>query len=300
MKSDKKILTAFMLNFVFSIFEFIGGTITGSIAIISDSVHDFGDSITLFISYFLEKISRKAPDEKYTYGYKRFSVLGGFITSLILVLSSFLVIYNSVKRLINPIEINYNGMIIFAIFGTLVNLLAGIFTMGSSSLNLKSVNLHLLEDIFGWITVLIGAVIIKFTGFVFLDPIISIILSLFILIATFKILKSIFAVFLGKVPESIDINKIKEHILTIEGINDVHHFHITSLDGFNNIATMHIVAEGDFATIKKMIKEELAEHGINHSTLEFEKSCEECSEKNCNIKDLELGDNHHHHHHHHH
>ena len=124
MKTEKNILIAFILNLSFSIFEFIGGTITNSIAIISDAIHDIGDSLSIGLSYFLEKKSKKEPNEKYTYGYARYSVIGSLITTTILLLGSIIVIYNAIKRIINPVEINYNGMIIFAIIGTIINFLA--------------------------------------------------------------------------------------------------------------------------------------------------------------------------------
>ena len=146
-KTDKNILIAFILNLTFSIIEFVGGTFTGSVAIISDSIHDLGDALSIGISYFLERKSKKKPDEKHTYGYIRYSVLGSTITTVILLTGSILVIYNAILRIINPVEINYNGMIIFAVFGVIINFIAAYFTKEGDSLNQKSVNLHMLEDV---------------------------------------------------------------------------------------------------------------------------------------------------------
>ncbi len=146
-KTDKNILIAFILNLTFSIFEFVGGTLTGSVAIISDSIHDLGDALSIGISYFLERKSKKKPDKKHTYGYIRYSVLGSTITTVILLTGSILVIYNAILRIINPVEINYNGMIIFAVFGVVINFIAAYFTKEGDSLNQKSVNLHMLEDV---------------------------------------------------------------------------------------------------------------------------------------------------------
>ena len=128
MKTEKNILVAFLLNLAFSIVELIGGIFTNSVAIISDALHDFGDSISIGVSYFLEKKSKKRPDSSYTYGYARYSTLGAVITNTILIIGSILVIINAVGRIINPVPINYNGMIIFAIFGVIVNGLAAYFT----------------------------------------------------------------------------------------------------------------------------------------------------------------------------
>ena len=164
MKSDKKILVAFILNLLFSIFEFIGGTISNSVAIISDSIHDLGDSLSIGISYFLEKKSNKKPDHKFTYGYKRYSVIGSVITTLILLVGSVLVIYNAIIRIIDPKDINYNGMIIFAAIGVVINFLAAYFTKDGHSLNQKAVNLHMLEDVLGWAIVLFGAIVMRFTN----------------------------------------------------------------------------------------------------------------------------------------
>lgn len=149
MKTEKNILIAFILNLAFSLFEFVGGLFTGSVAIISDAVHDLGDAASIGISYFLEKKSKKQPDEEYTYGYARYSVIGSVITTLILLFGSALVIYNAASRIISPAEINYDGMIIFAVVGVCVNLGAALFTHGGDSLNQKAVNLHMLEDVLG-------------------------------------------------------------------------------------------------------------------------------------------------------
>ena len=297
MKSDKKILIAFLLNMFFSVFEIAGGFITGSVAILSDAVHDFGDSISIGASYILEKISKKKPDSTYTYGYVRYSVLGSVITTIILLSGSLLVIFNAVSRILNPAQINYNGMIIFAVVGTVVNLGAALFTRDGESLNQKAVNLHMLEDVLGWITVLIGAVVMKFTDFVLIDPILSICVAVFIFINAFKNLKSLMDVFLEKIPEGIDIDEIRHHLMNIEGVEDVHHIHIRSMDGVINFATLHVVAEGDFIRIKGEVKEELSEHGIAHATVEMETKDEICEELTC--KPCHTPGGHHHHHHHH-
>ena len=296
MKTEKNILIAFLLNLLFSIIEFIGGAITNSVAIISDSIHDMGDAMSIGVSYFLERKSTQKPDNKYTYGYIRYSVLGSIITTFILLSGSILVIYNAIGRLINPVEINYNGMIIFAILGVIINFIAAYFTKEGDSLNQKSVNLHMLEDVLGWLVVLIGAIIMKFTDIRIIDPILSIGVAVFILINALKTLKEIVDLFLEKTPDNINIEEIRKHLLNVEGVIDVHHIHVRSIDGFNNYATMHIVAEGDCKQIKNEVKEELEEHGITHSTLEFEEKDEECDSENCELKNA----NHEHHHHHHH
>lgn len=297
MKTQNNILIAFILNLFFSVFEFLGGIFTGSVAIISDAIHDIGDAASIGISYFLEKKSKKQPDNIYTYGYARYSVIGGVITTLILLFGSVAVIINATKKIINPTEINYNGMIIFAVVGVIVNLVAAYFTREGDSINQKAVNLHMLEDVLGWAVVLIGAVIMRFTDFKILDPVMSIGVAIFILINATKNLKEVIDLFCEKIPSGISTEEIKHHLLEIDGIIDVHHIHIWSIDGHSNYATMHIVTNSDAQEIKHAIKEELEEHGIMHSTLELETENENCADKECKVEHHHSGHHHHHHHH---
>ena len=293
MKTEKNILIAFLLNITFSIFEFFGGIFTNSVAILSDSIHDLGDAISIGISYFMERKSKKPGDNNYTYGYVRYSILGGVITTTILLVGSILVIISATKRLINPVEVNYNGMIIFAIIGVILNFIAAYVTKEGDSINQKSVNLHMLEDVLGWIVVLIGAIIMNFTDIRILDSIMSIAVAIFILINSLKNLKKVLDLFLEKTPDDINIDELKTHLLQIKGVDDIHHIHVWSIDGFNNYATMHIVSKSnDIAKVKKEIREELLEHNISHAILETEE--EACDDKECHV---ELKEHSHHHHH---
>ncbi len=300
MKTEKNILIAFILNLSFSVFEIIGGFFTGSVAIVSDAVHDLGDAASIGISYFLEKKSKKQPDNTYTYGYARFSVMGSVITTLILLFGSVMVIYNAILRIINPVEINYNGMIVFAIVGALVNFLAAYFTKDGDSLNQKAVNLHMLEDVLGWIVVLVGAIIMRFTDIRIIDPLMSMGVAIFIFVNALKNLKEVLDLFLEKIPNNISIEEIKNHIKEIDGVVDVHHIHIWSMDGYLNYATMHIVANENSHEIKDKIREELKEHGIGHATLEIENPTDHCHEEHCHIEENHHSGHHHHRHHHHH
>lgn len=296
MKTEKNILIAFILNLTFSIMEFIGGLFTNSVAIISDSVHDMGDAFSIGISYFLEKKSKHKPDDTYTYGYARFSILGAFITTTILTVGSCLVIINAINRIIKPVEVNYDGMIIFAIFGVIVNFIATFATRKGDSLNQKSVNLHMLEDVLGWIVVLVGSILMKFTDISIIDPIMSIGVSLFILVNSIKNFGEILNLFLIKLPKNISINEIKEELNKIEGIKDVHHIHIWSIDGEENYATMHVKSDyKNKLELKKIIREKLEKYNIKHVTLELEDIDEKCNEKECNPKNHnDLGHHHHH------
>ena len=296
MKTEKNILIAFVLNISFSIFEFFGGIFTNSVAILSDSIHDLGDAVSIGISYFMERKSKKKANKRYTYGYIRYSVLGGVITTTILLVGSTLVIIGAVKRLFTPVEINYQGMIVFALVGVILNSAAAFVTKEGDSINQKSVNLHMLEDVLGWIVVLIGSIVMNFTDISMIDSIMSIGVSLFILVNSLKNLKRVLDLFLEKTPNDIDIDELKKHLLEIKGVDDIHHIHVWSIDGFNNYATMHIVSKSkNISKVKHEIREELEEHNICHAILETEE--EACDDIECHV---ELKDGGHHHHHHHH
>ena len=297
MKPERNILVAFLINLVFSVFELVGGLFSNSIAILSDSLHDLGDAISIGISYILEMKSKKKPDEEYTYGYLRYSILGAFITTAILMIGSALVIIESVNRLFHPVDVNYDGMIIFGIVGVVVNVIASLVTRGGDSLNQKSVNLHMLEDVFGWIVVLAGSVLMKFTDVKIIDPIMSIAVSLFIFVSAVMNLQDILDLFLVRIPKNVDLDELKKHILSIEDVENIHHIHIWSMDNINNYATLHIVTNTkNIHELKHKIREEFNEFGINHVTIEIEENGEECECIQCDTK--MNSDLHHHHHHH--
>ena len=296
MKSDKRILIAFLLNSAFSFFELAGGALTGSVAILSDAVHDMGDAASIGLAYFLERKSRKKPDNSYTFGYGRYSVLGAAVTDGILIVGSLLVAYRGITRIITPVEINSKGMMIFAVVGFAANLIAAFFTRGGESLNQRAVNLHMLEDVLGWAVVLIGSVVIRLTGFYIIDPIMSIGVAVFILIHALKSFGRIIDLFLEKAPEGIDMQEIKNHLLEIEGVADVHHIHLRSFDGESIFASLHVVVEGNAAAVKKAVKDELKAHGISHATVETETEGEACGERECVIEKREDHSHHGHHH----
>lgn len=296
MKTQKNILIAFVLNLAFSAFEFFGGVVTGSVAILSDAVHDLGDAASIGISFFLEKKSKKGPDETYTFGYGRFSVLGGFLTTVILAVGSAGMIVNAIGRLKNPTAIDYDGMLLFAVVGVVVNLLAAFTTRGGGSVNQRAVNLHMLEDVFGWAVVLAGAVVMRFTDLVWLDPLLSIGVSVYILFHALQNLKEILEMFLQKVPDGLSVAEIREHITQMEGVLDIHHIHLWTMDGQNRCATMHIVTAEEPQRVKAAIRQELAHHGVSHVTVETESPTEHCRDRVC----IPQTDSHHGHHHSHH
>lgn len=295
-ESPRKILTAFILNLAFSIIEFLGGFFTNSIAITSDAIHDLGDAVSIGVAYFLERYSRKAPDDKYTYGYVRYSVMGSLLTTIILIAGSSIVITSAISRIISPEPINYNGMIILAIFGVVINFAAVYFTRDGESLNQKSVNLHMLEDVLGWVVVLIGAIVMRFTNIELLDPILSIAVAIFILVNALRNLKEVADLFLAKTPHDISVDELKHHLLALKYVQDVHHVHIWSMDGYTNYATLHVISKHPDRSLKDRIREELREHNIVHATIELESPDEHCDMQDCQVISAPQSVHHHHHH----
>lgn len=288
-KSDTNIKIAFLLNISFAVIEIFGGILTNSIAIISDSIHDFCDALSIGIAFFLEKKSHKKPDQKYTFGYLRFSLLGAFITSAILLIGSCLVLWQVFPRLLNPVKVNYDGMLILAVLGVIINGAAAFKTAKTDNLNERAVSLHMFEDVLGWAAVLIGSLIIKITKLYIIDSILSIAIAVFILINVAKNIRKIFAVFLEKIPEGTDINKIKTELSGIEGVSEIHHIHIWSMDSENNFITLHSLLNTDASPssaeqAKSEIKEKLKEMNFVHSTIEIEFS--NCGSEICSIANV--------------
>ena len=280
MKNGRNILIAFILNFSFSVFELFGGIFTHSVAILSDSVHDFGDAVSIALSYFFEKKSQRRADAAHNYGYRRYSVLGSLITTVVLMTGSVMMVKEAVGRLLHPVSVNYPGMIVLAVIGVALNLVAALITRGGSSLNQESVNLHMLEDVLGWAVVLVGGIIMNFTDIAILDPLMSIGVAVFIFIEALKNLGKITDIFLEKTPKEIDAAELAAHLLKIDGVEDVHHIHVRSIDGFNHDATMHVVTDApDPAVLKQKIREALSEHHIVHAVIETER--EPCGDTEC-------------------
>lgn len=300
-KKGSNILIVSFMNLLFVVLELIGGLVTGSISILSDSIHDFGDALTLFIAYFLEKKSGKKPDKKYTYGYLRYSLLGAIVTAIILLIGSIFVIYNAIQRIINPVEINYCGMIAFAIIGLAINIVGFKLTHKTKNMNEKMISLHLLEDTLSWIIVIVISIVMLFTNAVILDPILSILISLYILLHVLKNIKQVIDIILEKVPENIDVDALKSELEKDFDIKEIHHVHIWTMDGENNYLTMHVVVNSNeskenIINLKREIKKELQKENINHTTIEIEYEDENCDDINCNIKISTDGEHHHHHH----
>ena len=283
MKIERNILVAFLLNLGFSIFEFFGGVLTGSVAILSDAVHDLGDALGIGVSWFLEHKSHRQADGTYTYGYARFSVLGSVFTCGILLLGSVGVIVSAVGRLMNPVPIHYDGMILFAVVGVVVNAIAAFVTREGDSLNQKAVNLHMLEDVLTWVVVLVGAVVMRYTDLTVLDPLVSIGVAVYIFVHAVGHLGEAVNIFLEKVPAGFSVAAVKERVASLEGVSDAHHIHLRSIDGYTHAATLHIVTDSDPTAIKETVRTALYEMGIAHVTVEVERTDETCGQPWCDL-----------------
>ena len=276
--SGDNIGLAFLLNLVFSIIEIIGGYLTGSYAILADAVHDLGDTATIGVSWLLEKKSKKSADNRYSYGYARYSLLASVITAVVLLISSAFIIISAIPKLLDPSAPNTLGVLGLAVLGVAVNGYAFIKLSGDKSHNSKMLKWHLFEDAAGWVIVLLGGIVMHFTGWYIIDPILAILLATFISYNVIKGLIDVIRIFLQKTPVDLDRETFKKEILEIENVVDVHDIHAWSLDHENIILTCHVVIKNkdDVLTIKKEVKNKLASLGHIHSTIEVEFEGEDC------------------------
>ena len=277
---------AFCLNLSFTIIELIGGFLTNSIAIISDAVHDFGDSLSLALAWYLQKLSKKGSTKQYSYGYKRFSLLGAIINCIVLVVGSIYILSEAIPRLFSPQETSAKGMFLLAILGVIVNGIAVLRTRKGKSINERVVSLHLLEDVLGWAAVLVGSVIMYFTGWTIIDPILSLAIACFVLFNVFKNIRQVLPILLQGTPIKIEQEHLMEEIKKIENIADIHDLHIWSLDEEYNVVTVHIILKEtatmeNLVELKRKVRSVLKAEGIQHATIEFETPNEPCVFEDC-------------------
>jgi len=284
--ATKNIKTAFLLNLIFTIIEIIGGFYTNSVAILSDALHDFGDSLALGLSWFFEKLSHRKRDEVYTYGYRRFSLLAAYINSTVLIIGSVFILYEAVPRLYAPPNPDVNGMFLLALLGIFFNGFAAFKLKGGSSMNEKVAKLHLLEDILGWVGILIISIIMYFKYLPILDPLFSIVFTLFILYRVIKNFHKTIRIFLQAKPDDVNIEKLEQDILKIRNINSFHDLHIWSMDGEYFVVTIHLVVsdeivKSDLLAIKRDLRILFSECDIDHATIEIEREEDNCELVDC-------------------
>ena len=281
---EKNVGFAASLNILFTVIELIGGLLTNSLALLADALHDFVDSFALIIAWLAEKKAKQPATSKMTFGYRRLSLLSAGFTAIVLIAGSLFVLSHAIPRLVNPEPVNAEGMVLISIIGITINSLGFFRLKKGMSQNEKILSWHLMEDIMGWIILLTGSIIMKFWNKPVIDPVMTIAFTIFVLWGASKNAKETFNLLLEGVPKYIDIDKVKESILSVEGVRRVHDIHIWSLEGETDILTAHVVVENKYLqkpdNVKKVIKSELQKHYIEHSTLELE-SEGVCSETEC-------------------
>ncbi|MGB9841898.1 MAG: cation diffusion facilitator family transporter [Candidatus Bathyarchaeales archaeon] len=296
LEREERVRFAAFLNAAFTVIEVIGGFLTNSLAILSDALHDFGDSVTLLISWLFEREAKKSPDAKYTFGYQRLSLFSALFAASILIGGSIVIILQAIPRFLNPEPVNAFGMIGIAFIGIAFNG-AGFFLLKRGrSLNEKVLSWHLLEDVLGWVGILLGGVIIYFWKFYLIDQILTVGLTAFILYGVTKNLREAINILLQGVPKHINIDAVKRDIESIEGVLGIHDVHIWSLEGETDVFTAHVVLDDEALQktpeqTRQAIKDALQRHHIEHSTIELESQykcvgvvCEEQHEKSKNQK----------------
>ncbi|WP_297810754.1 cation diffusion facilitator family transporter [uncultured Methylophaga sp.] len=279
---DSRIKTAFFLNVGFTILEFIGGWLTNSTAIMADAIHDLGDSLSIGSAWLLNRAGEKQADSVFTYGYRRLSLFGALINSLVLIVGSVWVLNEALQRLSEPVMPIANGMMALAILGVTVNGFAAYRLSKGVSLNERVLNWHLLEDVLGWLAILVLSIILQFADWPILDPLLSIAFTLFILTNVIRNLWETGKLFFQAVPDKALHDEIKQILSDIQEVKEVHHLHLWSLDGEHHVLTAHLTLESesiyvdDYVDLKKTVASVLANYHLSHTTIEFELNKETC------------------------
>ena len=280
-RSTGDIRVAFFLNLGFTVVEIIGGIWTNSTAIVADALHDLGDSLSLGLAWFLDGYAHKGRDATFSYGYRRFSLLGALVNAIVLLAGSVFVLAATIPRILQPEPANAAGMLGFAVVGIVVNGLAVLRVKKGKSLNAQVVTWHLLEDVLGWVAVLVVSIVLLFTDWYILDPALSILITAYVLYNVVGNLKKTLVLFLQGVPSTIDIEAVEGRLQAIEGVLSTHHTHLWSLDGEHHVLTTHVVVEGQ-ATKETVLRIKRAVLAVGealeceHTRVEMEYEDEDC------------------------
>jgi cobalt-zinc-cadmium efflux system protein len=282
--SSNRIGWAFFLNLGFTIIEFIGGWLTNSTAIMSDAVHDLGDTLSIGSAWVLNKLGKKQANNEFSYGFRRLSLFGALLNGLVLIIGSIWVMTEAIPRLFNPVMPEAEGMLLLAIFGICVNGFAAYKLSGGETLNERILNWHLLEDVLGWVAVLIVSIVLMFAEAPMLDPLLSIAFTLFILVNVARNLWTTLKLFAQSTPDAGLSGKVKQTLLALNFVKDLHHFHLWSLDGESHVLTVHLTLKQRLdcqqqIDFKEEIKHQLEEFKLEHTTIEFESPDEACRDK---------------------
>jgi len=283
--SSNNIGIVFFLNFSFTIIEFIGGILTNSTAIMADAVHDLGDTLSIGLAWILSRLSQKNPDDDFTYGYHRFSLLGALLNGAVLIAGSIWVLSESLPNLIDPQMPDATGMLWLAVLGVTVNGYAAWKIIKGKTLNEQVLSWHLIEDVLGWVSVLIVSVLLMFFDWPVLDPLLSIVFTLFILINVFKNTRQTIKIFLQSSPDNVVLDEVRNKLMSIRQIGQIHHLHLWSLDGERHVLTAHlkineIITVEEQKKIKNQIGELLVDFAFVYTTIELEFADEICRDDN--------------------
>ena len=274
MKAKYAVWLAFFLNLTYAIVEFIAGGVFGSSAVLADSVHDLGDAIAIGISAFLETISNREEDNQYTLGYKRFSLLGALLTAIILMTGSVLVILENVTKILNPQPVNDEGIFWLGIIAITINVLASLVVGKGKTKNESILSLHFLEDTLGWVAVILMAIILRFTDWYILDPLLSLVISFFILSKALPRVWSALKIFLDAVPEGLDIEQVKSDLKRLDNVASLNQLNLWTMDGLEKNAIVHLCLEDweQMTETKNQVRQLLEERGVQNITIEVDTS----------------------------
>ena len=301
MKTKRAVWLAFFLNLSFAIVEFIAGGIFGSSAVLADSVHDFGDAIAIGISALLESISNRKEDSHYTLGYKRFSLLGAMVTAVILMTGSGMVILENLTKLFHPQPVNEEGLLWLGFIAISVNVLASLVIRKGETKNESILSLHFLEDTLGWVAVILMAIVLRFTDWYILDPLLSLAISIFILSKAIPRFWSTLKIFLDAVPEGVDIQKIKKDLAELDHVASINQLNLWTMDGLEKNAIVHVCLEHvkHMEVCKESIRNLLQERGFQNVTIEVDEDLATHRSHKRKIEKLEVEQNHGHDYHYH-
>lgn len=302
MSSKCAVWLAFLLNFSFAIIEFIFGGLFGSSAILADAVHDLGDALAIGISAFLESISNREEDSRYTLGYKRFSLLGAILTAVILITGSTLVILENISKFIEPQPVDHEGMLWLGIIAIAINLMASLIVRKGQTKNESILSLHFLEDTLGWLAVIVVAIILRYTDWYFLDPLLSLGISAFILSQALPRFWSTVKIFLDAVPEGVDMKQVKNDVEQLDNVASINQLNLWTMDGLEKNAIVHVCLKRmeQMVVCKEEIRALLKERGFQNVTIEVDEDLATHRAHKRNIEELEASQSHGHDHHHHH
>ena len=298
MSSKRAIWLAFFLNLSYAIVEFIAGGVFGSSAVLADSVPELGDAIAIGLSAFLETISNREEDSHYTLGYKRFSLLGALITAVILMTGSALVILENIRKLFHPQPINDEGILWLGIIAVSINVLASLVVRKGKTKNESILSLHFLEDTLGWIAVILMAIILRFTDWYILDPLLSLVISFFILLKAIPRFWSTLKIFLDAVPEGVDIKQVKSELEQLDHVASINQLNLWTMDGLEKNAIVHVCLKeiGQMEVCKESIRTLLKDCGFQNITIEVDADLASHQVHKRKIEELEVDKSHEHHH----